>query len=132
MWCEEERRLFQEATAKQTDHDRRIFVVNISNVAHDRWPDQFRNPSRTGYRFWERDDRTDIVRPVSMEFGSDARFPQEFERLADDLFTQLNRLLPSRSKWNIEVEGKQGHCFVREENGFWIQLPARWPFREER
>ena len=127
-WCEEERSLFHQVTANQPDHDRRIFVVNISNVPHDRWPDQFRNPNRTGYQFWERDDGTDVVQPVSMEFGSDGRFPLVFEKLADDLFNQLNRLLPPRNKWNIL--GEPGHCFAREVDGSWIQLPERWPFRE--
>jgi TIR domain-containing protein len=109
-WCEEERRLFHQATANQPDHDRRIFVVSISDVPFDRWPDQFGKPERNGYQFWDRDDGTGIVRPISTDFASDGRFPLVFERLADDLFTQLNRLLPSRKKWNIE--GKPGHCFV--------------------
>ena len=128
-WCEEERRLFHQATVNQPDPDRRIFVVNISNVPHDRWPDQFGKPERTGNQFWERDDGTDVVRPISMEFASDGRFPLAFEKLADDLFNQLNRLLPPRGKWNFQ--GKPGHGFVKEEDESWLQLPERWSFREE-
>lgn len=128
-WCEEERRLFRDATVNQPDQDRRVFVIDISHVPYAIWPDQFSSPERTGYQFWQCDEGTGLVRPISMEFGSDGRFPVEFERLAKNLFSQLNRLLPSRCKWN--VQGMPGHCFVREEDGSWIQLPERWTFREE-
>ena len=112
-WCRQERELFLEAAAGKALEEGRIFLVRLTDLEHDRWPEPFHD--LLGYPFFTKDREEDSARMLGWPYA-DPKKEQDrpyFQRL-DDLSGALEKRLRVMEK---AAAGKASGTVDKTEDG---------------
>lgn len=112
-WCDQERALFLEAAAQSGGAEGRLFVVQLTEIERERWPEPFAD--LPGYEFFSKADPDGPARTLGI-MADDPNNLCYAQRL-DDLSRELSKRLQTLCKARVVPEDKRSAEPVTELPG---------------